>query len=230
MVFSDPVLAFVKAFRLKGDVNALKHAAFSTLMFSNAKKLLWELCHQELSSLALPLTSRRSTEKRSQAAADLDDLLAFTKLDEIDEIPEIFCEASQLVLLPPISLDPIGELISGNAASLKSLEDKLSLIQADLNGLSSKVESTKSSVLPPPASYSHAVRSPPNSASGPSFNDGSNMSKNSRSDNLIVFGLPEVKYLPELKQSVDEMLTFIVGKPVPLNDLYRLGRSWSQIF
>ena len=80
-------------------------------------------------SLALPLTSRRGSEKRSQAAADLEDiLLAFTKLDEVDKIPQIFCEASELVQLPPISVDPIGEMISGNAASLKLLDDKISQI------------------------------------------------------------------------------------------------------
>ena len=79
----------------------------------------------------------------------------------------------------------------------------------------------------PPASYSDAVRSSLNPVSvptGPTLNKGSVLSDRVRSDNLIVFGLPEVKSLPELKESVDELLTFIAGKPVPLNDLFRLGR------
>ena len=227
MVFCDPVLIFVKAFRLKGDANALKHAAlsrFSTSMLLNAKKLLWEHCDEDLHSLALPLTSRRGSEKRSQAAADLEDiLLAFTKLDEVDKIPLIFCEASELVQLPPISVDPIGEMISGNAASLKLLDDKISQIQDDLNGLSSKFDSGYSSVTPPAVSYSDAVRSPPNPVSVPPI-EGSILSNRIRSHNLIVFGLPEVKSLPELKESVDELLTFVAGRPVPLNDLFRLGR------
>ena len=46
----------------------------------------------------------------------------------------------------------------------------------------------------------------------------------SRADSLIVFGLPEAKSLPDLRQSVDELLTFLVGRSVPLNDLFRLGR------
>ena len=84
---------------------------------------------KDLHCLALPLTSRRSSEKRSQAAADLEDILmAFTKLDEVDKI---LCEACELVKLPPISVDPIGEMISGNAASLKLLDDKISQIQDD---------------------------------------------------------------------------------------------------
>ena len=61
-----------------------------------------------LSSLGLPLTSRRTTEKRSQAAADLEDIIAaFAKLDDNGSIPMIFCEASDLVLLPPIVTDPV---------------------------------------------------------------------------------------------------------------------------
>ena len=41
-------------------------------------------------------------------------------------------------------------------------------------------------------------------------------------DNLIIFGLPEAEALPALKNSVDELLTFLVAKSVPLRDLLRL--------
>ena len=63
---------------------------------------------------------RRSSEKRPQAAADLEDiLLAFSKLDEVDKIPQIYCEATELVKLPPIAADPISELVMGNSLCLK---------------------------------------------------------------------------------------------------------------
>ena len=105
------VLAFIKAFRLRGDMNALKQTAlsrFSIPMLSSAKKTLWETCGADLSSLDLPFTSRRSSEKRTQATADLEDiLLVFSKLDEADKIPQIYCEAAELVKLPPIAADPI---------------------------------------------------------------------------------------------------------------------------
>lgn len=79
--------------------------------------------------MELPFTTRHSSEKRSQAAADLDDILqAFTKLDEVDKVPEIFCKATELVKLPPIATDPISELVTGNASSLKLNEDKISQI------------------------------------------------------------------------------------------------------
>ena len=41
----------------------------------------------------------------------------------------------------------------------------------------------------------------------------------SRADNLIIFGMPEVESLPAIKRSVDELLTFIVCKSVPLHDV-----------
>ena len=43
-----------------------------------------------------------------------------------------------------------------------------------------------------------------------------------RANNLIIFGLAES--LPNLKKSVDELLNFLVGKSIPLSDLFRLGR------
>lgn len=44
-------------------------------------------------------------------------------------------------------------------------------------------------------------------------------------NNLVVFGLPAVGSLQELKSSVDELLRFLAGKQADLNDLYRLGRQ-----
>ena len=59
-------------------------------------------CDADLSLPDVPFTPRCSSEKRTQAAADLEDILAFSKLDEADKIPQIFCEATDLVKLPLI--------------------------------------------------------------------------------------------------------------------------------
>ena len=40
---------------------------------------------------------------------------------------------------------------------------------------------------------------------------------------MIVFGLPEVESLPDSKKLVDELLNFLVGRSVPLNNLFHLG-------
>ena len=78
---------------------------------------------------------------------------------------------------------------------------------------------------PPPSSYVAAVNAEASKVSGSS---GPRVTKSasaiSRVDNLIIFGLPEVESLPALKNSVDELLTFLVGKSVPLRDLFCLGR------
>ena len=76
---------------------------------SKAKKALWDSdCSSLLTAAGLSYQQRRRSEKRSQAAADLDDIfVAFDKLDEIDKLPEIFCEAIDLVLLV---LEPLKSL------------------------------------------------------------------------------------------------------------------------
>ena len=156
-VFCEPVLAFIKAFRLRGDLNSLKQAAlsrFNISMLASAKKALWECCKDDLTVLDLPFSQRRSLEKRSQAAADLEDiLLAFLKLDEVDKIPPIYCEALELVRLPPIAADHISELIMGNRACLQEIEAKISQLQDELassSATTSRAEASLASFPPAP--------------------------------------------------------------------------------
>ena len=82
---------------------------FDSVVISKAKKALWDSdCSSLLTATGLSYQQRRGSEKRSRAAADLDDILvAFDKLDEIDKLPEIFCEAIDLVLLV---LEPLKSL------------------------------------------------------------------------------------------------------------------------
>jgi len=71
---------------------------FSIPMLFSAKKSLWEFCDADLSLLDVPFTPWCSSEKRTQAAADLEDiLLAFSKLDEADKLPQFFCEVTDFV-------------------------------------------------------------------------------------------------------------------------------------
>jgi len=233
----EPILAFVKAFRLRGDANALKQAAlgrFNSPMLAAAKKTLWDACTVDLSSLELPLIPRRSSEKRSQASADLEDiLLAFNKLDEVDKIPQIYCEAAELVKLPPVVTDPISMLVSSNAACLNELDGKISQLQVDIQNLSSILESSASLDSLPPSSYASAVKSTvncnPSSGSSSPVTGARKPSRADRADNLVIFGLPEGGSLSDLKNSVDELFTFLVGKSIPLRDLLRVGRRQKPV-
>lgn len=118
----NPVLAFIKAFRLQGDIDTIKRSVcenFSSELVEGAKKALWDQCGTILEAASLPFHIRRDSEKRSQLSANLDDLLkAFDVLDSTDSIPSIFCEASDLPRLPPISLDPVGEQVQSNTQTL----------------------------------------------------------------------------------------------------------------
>ena len=121
----NQVLAFLKAFRLRGDKDSLKsrtRECFSGSSVSDAKKLLWDCCSQFFVSLGLQYTSRRDSDNRSQLVADIEDLLyTFDILDSVDDIPLIFCEASDLFLLPPISPDPLAEQVEKNSQVLSEL-------------------------------------------------------------------------------------------------------------
>jgi hypothetical protein len=60
--------------------------------------------------------ARRDSDNRSQLVANLDDIVqAFEVLDSSDTIPTIYCEASQLHRIPPLSLDPVAEQVHSNS-------------------------------------------------------------------------------------------------------------------
>ena len=118
----------------------------------------------------MPFTPWCSSEKCTQAAAGLKDILvAFSKLDEADKIPQIFCEATNLIKLPPIAADPISDLVLGNKACLQEIEGKISQLHAQITALqesTAKVEANISTAPSPPLSYADAVRAVSSSVAG----------------------------------------------------------------
>ena len=221
----NPVLSYVKAFRLRGDNESLKLSAlgkFAPALLAEAKKMLWDKC--DLANLGFPLTNRRTTEKRSQATADLEDILtAFSKLDESDNIPLIFCEAGDLVKLPPIVTDPVCEIINDNRISLLNLEKDIKDLTKKFNDLSSSISNDKSHRSYAAAAHPGSNSSIPGEVSLHNVNPVKPVIP--RNQNVILFGLKESDSLIDLKNQIDDMLTFLVGSHVPLNNLYRLGRN-----
>ena len=89
----SPLLAFIKAHRLRGCTTNLKQAVaahFDISSLIDAHKLLWDHCGDTLKQLGLTYHTRRSTDKRDAFEATLADILsAFNKLDKDDKLPFI---------------------------------------------------------------------------------------------------------------------------------------------
>ena len=91
---SDPVLAFIKPYRLRGDMLGLKQAVFSSFdasSLSAAYKSLWEFCNEDLELLNFTHHERRGSAKRQfMDVVHADILLALEKLDVADKLPPIY--------------------------------------------------------------------------------------------------------------------------------------------
>ena len=101
----NPILAFVKAHRLRGDNDTLRSSLleiFDCSSLSSALRELWEFCRSDLERIGFLYQAHRSTDT---FFSDLDS--AFVKLDLDNNLPDIFCEASDLLLLP----SPVGSSI-----------------------------------------------------------------------------------------------------------------------
>ena len=148
-VLINSVLSFIKAYRLKGDVESLKKRVcqhFSPADVENAKKELWDYCRKDLEAAGIAYHIRRGSDKRSQLAANVDDLAeAFVALDSSDLIPGIYCEATDLLRIPSLSFDPVSEKVETNTLSLNDLVAKVDCLEAkiaSLVGVCSKASAT----------------------------------------------------------------------------------------
>ena len=248
----NPVLAFIKAFRLKSDADTLKRIVkdhFSSDHVENAKSQLWDSCGLALVDAGISFHSRRDSENRSQLVANIEDIVtAFDALDTKDLIPPVFCEASDLYRLPPISLDSVAEQVQLNMQAVEALSAVVKNLEGKLSNLSfsgppgsvntnsggdvdnDSYASRASSFLPPPhtASHSHSVRDSSLRSSAGKFLKGLSQQKvDERHLNLILFGLPESRSIIDLKKTVDEILEFLADRPVQIKDMFRLGK-WNS--
>ena len=236
-LLANAVLSFIKAFRLKGDNESLKGIVierFSDVAVDTAKKLLWDVCKDQLVSAGLSFHSRRDSDKRSQLVANLEDILqAFQSLDSLNQVPSIYCEAVDLLQLPPLSLDPVAEQVKSNSLALKTLTSTIEDLSKKLTSLGSTlkqpVASSFASVVSsgsPSDALSSSVVGPPASVCARQHKESAALlsrQSSGRELNLILFGLEETSSIVETKQSVDEILAFIAGKPVSIKDMFRLG-------
>ena len=112
----NSALSFIKTFLLKSDKDTLKRVVADRL----------------------PLTVQRKTcgsysDKRSQLSANIDDIIqAFDALDSSESIPSIYCEANDLLFMPPLCLDPTAEQVQQNTKVLLSLVSQVENLEKKL--------------------------------------------------------------------------------------------------
>ena len=127
---TNPLLAFIKAYRLRGDVSGLCNALLSVVdssLLVDAHKSLWQHCKNDLEELGLAFKNRRDSDKRSVSDAILGDVIvAFDALDNASKLPDIFVEATDLLSIPSVVLDPIVKKLSENTSSIDCLTSVIS--------------------------------------------------------------------------------------------------------
>ena len=229
----DAVLSFIKAYRLKGDNDSLKLAVserFSPKEVESGKRRLWDHCADVLEANSLVFHTRRDSDRRSQLAANLEDIIHFFEvLDSVGKIPPLFCEASDLLRLPPLSLDPLAEEVRSNSVSLKHLAGVVERLETKFSSMidskpaqhSVRMQQSYATVA---SSASHSqVPSPPLTSPRKSTSS-SSLGSDGRGLNLILFGVPENGSILQAKKTVDEVFEFLTGKQVQIKDIFRLGR------
>ena len=239
-------------------------SSFDSSALSSAHRRLWDYCSKELEQLGLPYHARRGSDKRHLSDVLIADLLlAFDKLDLNDNLPPIYCEAVDLIMLPCLAVDPISERLEANTNCLHSVADKM-------NGLPPKVSDAVTSALSAPltsccdslnslvnnvasqvqqlvscvdslrgsftsnantnnstgaVSPAPADASPSGSTQSRAISRSIHPSRSSnRSENLILFGLPEASLLAT-KSDLDDVSNHLIGRPVEVLDAFRLGRK-----
>ena len=224
----------------------LARSHYGTLHTSlaSAHRSLWDNCRVDLEQLGLTFHLRWDSEKRSVADALLTDLLV--AFDKLEKIPDIFCEARDLIKLPTLVLDPVLRKLDDNKSLLESLaEDVHNLPNKVTTALSepvtnccSTIDDLIANVKPQLEQFLSSVKSfakttkklsvsslmqvsGSTQSSSTRTNVISEGNKYDRSNNVILFGLPESTLL-DMKSEIDEVSTFLIGRPVKLLDAFRL--------
>ena len=199
---------------------------FSSAHVENAKRLLWDSCGQLLEEVNLPFYARWDSENRSQLSANIEDLVAaFDALDSKDMLPEMFCEASDLFRLPPLSLDPVAEQVNLNSRSLDMLTTSVKDLECKLSSLFSSISSAGDKANDPSTATRAASFLPPSTSPMKPTGRSTGSSTSKFDDRVLNLGLPESRsIIDDLKKTVDEIFEFLAEKPVQIKDLFRLGK------
>lgn len=227
----DPALAFIKAYRLRGDAVGLKQAVlsvFDSTSLATAYKSLWDNCEADLLLCGYTFHQRRTSEKRQAADAFLaDSVVAFDKLDTLDKLPAILCEANDLIKLPCLVPDPISVKLDSQTSTLNSLVDKIQHLPSSISPPSDVIDKSCSALDKVICDLKEQLNKFSSSIASFSLaadkvgevshiSDSTRVSQTNptvstrplhsfdRSNNIILFGLPELPLL-SMKSAIDDM-------------------------
>ena len=153
---------------------------------------------------------------------------AFEALDTLDLIPAIYCEATELLQLPSLSLDPVAEKVQSNCQALETLictvgrlDNQLSsfITSSSSSGGRTAIVDCANSAEVHSSSYATVASTilPPASAGASnstslSVRQDISPRRPLRSLNLVIFGLPESGSILDDKVIVDEAFKFLIDK------------------
>ena len=141
----------MKAFNQRADRSEVHGAVlncYDSVAIHKAKEVLWAECGTKLEELKLEKICQRDTSSRSQAEADLEDILdAMEKLDACGTLPKLYCKANDLLQLPPaIPARSVSVEVSNLADKIESLKKEVGQSLNEMNNsiksLSTKAVST----------------------------------------------------------------------------------------
>ena len=147
-------------------------------------------------------------------AANLDDTLKyFDALDSTNKVLPIYCEASNLLRLPSLSLDPIAEQVNHNSQSLSTLADVVERLDKKLSffldfssfpSVQRSFAMAASSAPPTQVASPSPVSVQKNTTPRSSSSDGHELY-------VILFGLPDEGSIVYAKQLWMKCLSFSQG-------------------
>ena len=73
---------------------------------------------------------------------------ALEVLDSINKVPNVYCEATDLLNMPPLSLDPVSEQVASNSQALDSLVVTVVRFEQQLTSLSTSFIPTSTNSIP----------------------------------------------------------------------------------
>ena len=211
------VLAYIKAFRQRADLDSIRHhvlGRYNAASLKSAKEILWGGCKDDLARLKLEKKIRRGSASRSQELADLDDVLeAIDALDNDGCLPDIVCSSDDLLVMPQL-------------LPLHSIEQ----VAEDLRGFQEEVRSHLHAIKKSVSQFADSaasVASTPRIAKPTSGTSSQRQVLDSleRRCNIVLFGVPEEKDI----SVVSDVLQTVAGTTIPIKDTFRLGKKASSV-